>query len=428
MNKYRKPSLPEVRDQLDDSEYYRTFSIWSAKEDEELIAMFVDQRLSQVEIAKRLCRTVGSIRERLRIHGHLTERANRSIDQFSDYIRNGVNPITGEKLTDSSAWQHPQILADLQRYADGKPSSRRPRKTARKVGGYNKNLTLSEHLVLSALMQKLYEYAPTAKKRHVDLLREYYSPRGEPKTLEEVGTAFHISRERVRQVREKYLKRIRNAILAGTFVKHGKKKRSLAVGYKHRPTTHFQQFEYLNTVLHKLAAEKWSDIDDSVTIENDEPQSVTRNIGDLISDDSREETAEQWRGIEDSIPDENLEREPEVRDLSSPNTEDLRNQDPQDFFRIESQKSFTPYKKNADKRSCAAPEKQDLLDLRIGNAADGRLLNHGFTITWEEIYEIKHKYYCGHDLERLENFFQRSRKSIDWILSEVIEDYQPHYL
>ncbi len=54
----------------------------------------------------------------------------------------------------------------------------------------------------------------------------------------------------------------------------------------------------------------------------------------------------------------------------------------------------------------------------------GRLINHGFPITKDEIREAQKRHRQGDDLEQLEEYFQRSRMSI----SDMLERYLPERL
>ena len=63
-----KPSFLEVREHLKTSEYDRSYLYWSADEDQYLLRLHQEKRLSNLEIAKILRRTLGSIKAIRKIH------------------------------------------------------------------------------------------------------------------------------------------------------------------------------------------------------------------------------------------------------------------------------------------------------------------------------------------------------------------------
>ena len=46
--------------------------------------------------------------------------------------------------------------------------------------------------------------------REIIIVREYYGLDGVPKTLQEIGDDFSLTKERVRQIKEKALRKLRN--------------------------------------------------------------------------------------------------------------------------------------------------------------------------------------------------------------------------
>lgn len=68
-----------------------------------------------------------------------------------------------------------------------------------------------EHVFESALMEMLNTALATIEDREARVLRLYYGLDGEePKTLEEIGKVLNVTRERVRQIKEKALARLRH--------------------------------------------------------------------------------------------------------------------------------------------------------------------------------------------------------------------------
>ena len=109
MEKADKYPYQKIKEELKNSEYDRTFSHWTAEEDEALISRHTQLQLSNLEIAKHHRRTLGSIKARLKLHGYPDKSPGDFVDQFANYLRNGINPITGEILSEDSAWLHPKI-------------------------------------------------------------------------------------------------------------------------------------------------------------------------------------------------------------------------------------------------------------------------------------------------------------------------------
>lgn len=73
------------------------------------------------------------------------------------------------------------------------------------------NPTPDDELVGKALTQTIQEALGSLKEREARILRLYFGLDGqEPMTLEEIGAALNITRERVRQIKEKALSRLRH--------------------------------------------------------------------------------------------------------------------------------------------------------------------------------------------------------------------------
>jgi RNA polymerase primary sigma factor len=73
------------------------------------------------------------------------------------------------------------------------------------------NPTPDEEVVGKALTQTIQEALGSLKEREARILRLYFGLDGqEPMTLEEIGVALNITRERVRQIKEKALSRLRH--------------------------------------------------------------------------------------------------------------------------------------------------------------------------------------------------------------------------
>lgn len=73
------------------------------------------------------------------------------------------------------------------------------------------NLTPEEELAGKALTQSVQDALGTLKEREAKILRLYFGlDEAEPMTLEDIGAALNITRERVRQIKEKALSRLRH--------------------------------------------------------------------------------------------------------------------------------------------------------------------------------------------------------------------------
>lgn len=73
------------------------------------------------------------------------------------------------------------------------------------------HLTPDEEVFSKALTQSIHEALGGLKEREAKILRLYFGlDAAEPMTLEEIGAALNITRERVRQIKEKALSRLRH--------------------------------------------------------------------------------------------------------------------------------------------------------------------------------------------------------------------------
>lgn len=74
-----------------------------------------------------------------------------------------------------------------------------------------------ETFIQNEATQKVDKVLNSLEAREADILRRRYGfVNGRPQTLEEVGAAYHLSKERIRQIEENALKKLRNPLRAKT--------------------------------------------------------------------------------------------------------------------------------------------------------------------------------------------------------------------
>ncbi len=75
----------------------------------------------------------------------------------------------------------------------------------------NDSLSPDTHLLDASLRQEIERSLATLSTRESDIIKLYYGLSGEPPySLEEIGKLFNLTRERVRQIKEKAIKRLKN--------------------------------------------------------------------------------------------------------------------------------------------------------------------------------------------------------------------------
>lgn len=127
---------------------------------------------------------------------------------FLEAILKGYDPITGEVLSNSSVWKHPHILRDIKEFLESNNHySRKP--PHQKVNSKEINLSDSDLFLLKHLLMRVSAIVPNLAPREIEIIQTLYNIDNNNKTtLDEVGRKYDLSRERIRQIKEKIIKKI----------------------------------------------------------------------------------------------------------------------------------------------------------------------------------------------------------------------------
>jgi hypothetical protein len=376
-----------IKEQVKASEYKRAWSLWSSQEDTVLLQLYQDEKLSVLDIAKKLERTVGSIDARLSLLGVKKPRVPQRFGQFLAYLEDGINPITGEILSDDSAWRHPTIIEDLKHYLGHErlTGGRFPQ-----TASVHKT-TSDEQKLLEEIFNLLHVLLPRESERNIKIIRHLFPTQGGKKpSLVEVAEKFGISRERVRQIKEKVFRKLLSSVrrkLTGQTPSRVEKVPSFS---------REKANEYMSMVFDKIL----EDIAGPQIGENEiflggqiSNISTEHSSNDIIRSKSEQfvRTPNQWQ-TQFIVDNENQIVEKE-------------------FFRIEKFDAPASYRK----QTLILSEflRQENIDARrIENCRNGRLLNYFFPITVEEVEKMKELFFEGKTPAELEAFFQRSYRSV----------------
>ena len=376
-----------IKEQVIASEYKRAWSLWSSQEDTALLQLYQDEKLSVLDIAKKLERTVGSIDARLSLLGVKKPKIPQRFGQFLAYLESGINPITGEFLSDDSAWRHPTIIEDLRHYLghDRLAGERFPQTSSVQTK------TSDEQKLLEEIFNRLHVLLPRESERNIEIIRHLFPTQGGRKpSFAEVAEKFGISRERVRQIKEKVFRKLISSVrrkLTGQTPSRVEKVPSFS---------REKANEYMSMVFDKIL----EDIAGPQMGENE------MFLGDQIA---KKSTDVSRVAIVRSRSDQFIGTPNQWQPQFIVNNEDQIAE--KDFFRIENFEAPTTYRK----QSLALNEflKQENLDARrIENCRNGRLLNYSFPITVEEVEKMKELFLEGKTPAELEAFFQRSYRSV----------------
>lgn len=366
----KNQNFASIRDKLSKSEYDRTYSFWSLDEDRALLRFYKQDGLTKLEIAKKLRRTLGSITARLKLHQNV-EPDEKSLDvDFITYIREGINPITGEELSDDSAWRHPSILDDISTYMHVSNSTQDFSKYHTKVEGTE--LDGIEWKILANLCQHANKLLPNENQRNIEIIQSLYQPNPIKKhTLRSLGANLGISGERVRQIRNKVLRKLLNVVV----------KKEVQV------------------------VDKGSNFKNKLS--NDDALLYVASVLDVIADKSKHRHCVNGEDTTSRI---------EINAVTS-TTKQAYNLD---YFKIEECNTITPLN-DAHKfiKEGVLHNREKISEFREDNYKNGKLLHHGFPLTLEEKNLILEMHDQGKTDIELEQYFQRSRITI----TKTIEKY-----
>ena len=282
------------------------------------------------------------------------------VTQESDFLQailKGYDPLTGEVLNESSVWKHPHVINDIEKYLKiNNPYTKHVySKTNLASNDESKFLSNSDLSLLKHLLKKVSLIVPNLTPREVEIIQLLYNvDKNNKTTLEEVGSKFNLSRERIRQIKEKIIKKI-------------KKSSSF-------------------------------DLDNVLKEENKQDDPLDKNV------DMPRKKVDSYK-LSPSI-DLSYFEFPKITDI-----------DKDIYFRLEHLKTFTPINYQLSTTWLESWNKEEFLDeFRKENFLNKKLKNHGVPITKEEIGLIVELYKLSFTLNDLEKYFQRSRKSIENML------------
>jgi hypothetical protein len=367
----KKQNYASLKDKISNSEYDRTFSFWSLDEDRALLRFYKQDGLNKLEIAKKLRRTLGSINARLKLHQNVEPDEKSPDVDFIKYIREGINPITGEELSDDSAWRHPSILDDISTFMHVSNSKQDFSKHHSEVD--EAELDGIEWKILANLCQQADKFLPNESQRNIEIIQSLYQPNPIKKhTVRSLGANLGISGERVQEIKNKVLRKLLNSLV----------KKEVWVVDKG------------STLKNKFS--------------NDDALLYVAGVLDVIADKSKHR---HYINGEDTIS------EFEMNESTSAAKQVCK----LDYFKIEECDTITPLN-DAHKfiREGVLHNREKISAFREENYKNGKLLNHGFPVTLEEENLIMEMHNQGKTDIELEQYFQRSRITI----TKRIEKYK----
>lgn len=120
--------------------------------------------------------------------GELAEQLNMSISEISETIK-----ISGRHLSVDA----PFVQGEDNRLLDVLPNEQQP--------------PPDSELIKESLREEVKQVLTTLSQREAEVIKLYFGLDGQSLTLEEIGEKFNLTRERVRQIKEKAIRRLRHA-------------------------------------------------------------------------------------------------------------------------------------------------------------------------------------------------------------------------
>lgn len=156
----------------------------------------------QARIVRLPLNKIGSINKINKTFAELEQLYERepSVNEVAQALELGTEDV---KESLKSASRHISMDAPLLQEEEG---------TMYDVLTNNDTPSPDKGLLTDSLRKEIERVLSTLSLREADIIRLYFGlNRKHPHTLEEIGAEFHLTRERVRQIKEKAIKRLKNA-------------------------------------------------------------------------------------------------------------------------------------------------------------------------------------------------------------------------
>ena len=166
-------------------------------------------------IRQAITRAIADYARTIRIPVHMVETINK-LGKISRYLTQtlGREPTCGEIAVEMGITE--DKVREIQRIAQDTVSLETPvgEEEDSDLGSFLKDETImspEEQATVSILKEQLLEVLGTLNPREQKVIMLRYGVEdGHPKTLEEVGKEFNVTRERIRQIESKALKKLRH--------------------------------------------------------------------------------------------------------------------------------------------------------------------------------------------------------------------------
>jgi len=141
-------------------------------------------------------------------------KINKTFAQLEQEFQREPSPEEVAKILDL----HPKVVEDSMNASNHHVSMDAPLKEDENTGNNLYDIMFSEDspspdtkLVSESLREEIERSLATLGEREAEVLRYYFGLNGyRPHTLEEIGQEFDLTRERVRQIKEKAIKKLKN--------------------------------------------------------------------------------------------------------------------------------------------------------------------------------------------------------------------------